>query len=271
MSMSDKDEDAESLLSGIEHYHEKVHRGTFSVSKLLLLCLSYLLTAGGGAWLGSNWLFSPASICAELTARYSPVIGDLGLSYKTVQYNGSFFKLNAFRQDAGPEVDAAWSSLGVDYRAIAVPSDQASRSGFAQDQVKISEKYGGGFPANVEGLHHLHCLNLLRKSLYYNFDYYHAQGEGAFKNNDVILKNHITHCLDIIRQQLMCIVDVGMLGQVWWDPQAPKSFVDFNTKHMCRSFEEIRQWAEERQLPEHMPKDFLAPPKEGDLIYDAVP
>jgi hypothetical protein len=26
------------------------------------------------------------------------------------------------------------------------------------DQVKINQKYGGGFPANVEGLHQLHCL-----------------------------------------------------------------------------------------------------------------
>lgn len=79
------------------------------------------------------------------------------------------------------------------------------------------------------------------------------------------------HCLDIIRQQLMCTVDVGMLGQVWWDPQKPKSFVDFNTKHVCRNFEEIRKWAEERQLPEKVPNDFLEPPKDGDVIYGSVP
>lgn len=33
--------------------------------------------------------------------------------------------------------------------------------------------------------------NLLRKSLYYNFGYYHALGEGAFKNNDTILRYHV--------------------------------------------------------------------------------
>ena len=36
--------------------------------------------------------------------------------------------------------------------------DEAPESGFKVDQVKINKKYGGGFPANVEGLHHLHCL-----------------------------------------------------------------------------------------------------------------
>ena len=39
-----------------------------------------------------------------------------------------------------------------------MPADAAERVGLQKDQVKISEKYGGGYPANVEGLHQLHCL-----------------------------------------------------------------------------------------------------------------
>jgi hypothetical protein len=46
----------------------------------------------------------------------------------------------------------------VQDRASRVPADKVLRSGLAPDQVKIQEKYGGGYPANVEGLHHLHCL-----------------------------------------------------------------------------------------------------------------
>ena len=77
--------------------------------------------------------------------------------------------------DAGPEVDATWKSLGVDCKwvdfsgwkcisnvppdhAARVPAKEAQRSGLAVDQVKIKEEYGGGYPAHVEGLHHLHCL-----------------------------------------------------------------------------------------------------------------
>jgi len=173
--------------------------------------------------------------------------------------------------DAGPEVDAAWSSLGVDYRPLAVPADQAEMSGLLPDQVKVSEKYGGGFPANVEGLHHLHCLNLLRKSLYYNFEYYHSRHEGAFKNSDEILRYHVSHCLDILRQQLMCNVDIGVLGQVWLYPSAPEAYVDFNTRHKCRNFDAVRQWAEERQLPEAVPADFLQLPRPGDTVYETIP
>lgn len=82
------------------------------------------------------------------------------------------------------------------------------------------------------------------------------------------------HCLDIVRQQLMCTVDIGVLGQVWWQPHdktVPEAFVDFNTKHTCRNYEAVRQWAEERQLPEEVPDDFLAGPRPGDRILDHVP
>jgi Mycotoxin biosynthesis protein UstYa len=43
-------------------------------------------------------------------------------------------------------------------RSVAISPEEAEKSGLLQDQVRISEKYGGGFPANIEGLHHLHCL-----------------------------------------------------------------------------------------------------------------
>lgn len=87
-------------------------------------------------------------------------------------------------------------------RALSVPEDLAAASGLSEDQVRINLKYGGGYPANVEGLHHLHCLNLLRKGLKWNYDYYQKLGEGAFKNDDYIAKYHISksspfHCYHV--------------------------------------------------------------------------
>lgn len=156
---------------------------------------------------------------------------------------------------------------------MVIPSSLATKSGLKADQVKINEAYGGGFPANLEGLHHLHCLNVLRQALYYNFDYYSKKGDGAFKNEPHVVKMHVSHCLDILRQQLMCTVDIGVLGQVWIHPDSPEPYVDFNTEHKCRNFDEIRQWAEGRQLPvgDHLPNDWLEPPKLGDTIYKELP
>ncbi|RMZ92008.1 hypothetical protein DV736_g730, partial [Chaetothyriales sp. CBS 134916] len=208
------------------------------------------------------------SLCTGHISQFSPVVQDVGIRFETTRFNGSLMKPTIFRQDASPEGETA---NFVTDRGVRVPAELASKSNLLPDQVKISQKYGGGYPANVEGLHHLHCLNLLRQALYLNYDYYHAKGEGPFRNNDTILQYHVTHCLDIIRQQLMCAVDIGVLGQVWWNRTGPEAYVDFNTKHTCRNFEAIRGWAEKHQLPDDVPDDFLEPPKVGDTVYENIP
>lgn len=235
---------------------------------IVLICLAFL----AGTFIQSLPFFNKDTLCAAHTVQYDPpLLSDVSIKYNTVDYNGSFLQENIYRRNASPEVDAAWEALGVNYRGIQVPEEQAEAAGISKGHVRINKKYGGGYPANVEGLHHLHCLNLLRQTLKYNYDYYEALGEGAFKNDEPIVKLHVTHCLDIIRQQLMCRADVGVFGQVWTQPEDPKPFVDFNTKHKCVNYDAIRQWAEERQLPEEVPKDFLEPPNSESTIYPGTP
>jgi hypothetical protein len=54
-------------------------------------------------------------------------------------------------------------------------------------------------------------------------------------------------------------------------PGGVMAFVDFNTKHQCKNFDAIRQWAEERQLPENPPDDYLVMPGKGDRVYAEIP
>ncbi|KAF3765436.1 hypothetical protein M406DRAFT_355917 [Cryphonectria parasitica EP155] len=227
----------------------------------VLLCTG-ILGACVGAFVRGRFADWDAG-CAEYTAKHSPVIQDVDVKYDTQLFNGSLMKEDIYRQGAGPEVDAAWEALGVDYRAAIISDEEGRMSGLTSAHVQRAEKYGGGFFVNVEGLHHLHCLNLLRKSLYYNYDHYKAMGMHAFANEDYILRLHVSHCLDTIRQVLMCNVDTGMLGQVWYDQQDAKAFPDFNTEHTCKNYDEIRAWAEERQAPpaEELPLDYMRTPE----------
>lgn len=79
----------------------------------------------------------------------------------------------------------------------------------------------------------------------------------------------------MIRQRLMCTVDIGVFGSVWVNATSPHTFVDFNTKHVCRDFETIRKWAEERQISEDVPGDFFDVPIPGEAngvkIFDIAP
>lgn len=69
----------------------------------------------------------------------------------------------------------------------------------------------------------------------------------------------------------MCTVDTGVIGQVWIYPENPEPYVDFNTRHKCKNFEEIRKWTENNQLPESPPEDFLQQPGPDDWIYKVMP
>jgi hypothetical protein len=139
--------------------------------------------------------FYANSFCTKHTSQYSPILNEIDVSYKSISYNGSFFHKTVYREEASPEVDAAWEALGVNYRALAIPLDEALKSGLVQDQVHMREKYGGGYPVNVEGLHHLHCLNLMRQALPWNIEYYKEKGEGPFSNKEHILKAHVSKLL----------------------------------------------------------------------------
>jgi hypothetical protein len=128
--------------------------------------------------------------------------------------------------------------------------------------------------------------NLLREALYFNYEYYLDKGEGAFRNSEIVVRYHVGklvvfsitlhevlkswsgHCLDMLRQQLMCTADTGVLGQVWI--AGPEPFVDFNTNHKCRNFEAVRQWAENHQMQD-LPPDYLAKPQPGDEIWPEIP
>lgn len=57
---------------------------------------------------------------------------------------------------------------------------------------------------------------------------------------------HIDHCIDSIRQTLMCASDITPMPFAWyleWEVNFPV----FNTLHTCRDFDAIREWALERQ------------------------
>ena len=212
-----------------------------------------------GIQIDRRWL-NLDSTCTKRISHASPVIEDVDITYDTVKFNGSFFSEDIFRQPASPEVDAAWEALGVDYRPAIITEDEAAVAGLDPDQVQVSQEHGGGYMVNVEGLHHLHCLNLLRKSLFYNYDYYKASGEGAFGDPDKVVHVHVSHCLDILRQQLMCTVDTGVLGQ-WW----------VNPDHPCKNFDAVRQWAEDHQAPEIMPEHWLELPDADTKILPEIP
>ncbi|KAJ4985943.1 tat pathway signal sequence [Stagonosporopsis vannaccii] len=280
-----EDSDNETLLpasSSVSHASKPCPQAIFEYQvalKTLIVCSVVYLSVGFWIAYGvrkAEFVTDADDFCINHVSQYSPVVREVRPGWHTKQFNGSFLHQSVYRQSAGPEVDAAWEALGVGFRSVVVSETEAEQSGIGRNHVKLSQDYGGGYPANVEGLHHLHCLDLLRKTLYWNYDYYLAKGEGPFINSEYIVRIHTTHCLDMLRQVLMCNPDVGVLGQIWWQPTGdsqPMAFVDFSTKHRCRDYDSIRRWAEAHQMPSEGDVDmgrFYEPPKPED-VFPSIP
>jgi len=66
-------------------------------------------------------------------------------------------------------------------------------------------------------------------------------------HGEMVGPEHIDHCIDTIRQYMMCNADVTATTWVW-DPEKGKSKAVADVAHTCRNFEDIKAWAEERRL-----------------------
>ncbi|OOO06239.1 Protein of unknown function DUF3328 [Aspergillus oryzae] len=122
------------------------------------------------------------------------------------------------------ELDARWKSLyrvdGIDLRGVEAQTIRG----------KTFEKPGGW------------SINMVRQAL--RPDYYTRHDpEPAYTI-------HINHCLDHLRQAVMCHSDVTPLPVLWAEKE-DRPLNDFQVEHTCRNFWKVREWALERDAHRH--------------------
>ncbi|KAI4179243.1 MAG: hypothetical protein LQ346_007234 [Caloplaca aetnensis] len=157
---------------------------------------------------------------------------------------------------------------------MSATEEDVLKMGKTKDAVKIPSEYGGGYMASLEVNHQLHCMNFIRKSLFP--DYYSPPSPYAsleFSDPPSVIKTHQSHCIEMLRQFVMCHADVGLITH-HFVKDYPQPYPDFNTWHQCRNFESVLQWAKEKQLTEEKggpPDDWNYVPGEGDVVFDMPP
>ncbi|KAF5328245.1 hypothetical protein D9619_013402 [Psilocybe cf. subviscida] len=167
---------------------------------------------------------------AEEAVQYEIKTFNFGISDDKSPYQGS----------PSPEVDRLWEELySVGLQRI--PKSDAAR--LPNKTAVIPGDPEGFYITELDVFHQLHCLNFIRKSLHP--DYYPAQRLGTLENN-----MHVSHCVDSIRQSLMCSADISTV--VWqWDATQQNNTFRGGVAHKCRNFGMIQDWARERAIPFH--------------------
>ncbi|KAK9418664.1 putative Tat pathway signal sequence [Seiridium unicorne] len=149
-----------------------------------------------------------------------------------------------YRSPPSPEVDAAWKRIGQN-GVIAVSEEEVRRAGKDPEMVlKVPEDFGYGtnsYIAILDGVHQVHCLDVLRKNLITNYEYYY--GSRFNFTPPLFQMAHVNHCLDSLLQDLMCYANPEITFFNWVEGQeAPQP--DFAVNRVCRDYDAMIDWYE---------------------------
>ncbi|KDQ29973.1 hypothetical protein PLEOSDRAFT_1037801, partial [Pleurotus ostreatus PC15] len=154
-------------------------------------------------------------------------------------FNGFGRNVSPFQVPPSKELDELWEDL-YNFGISRIPKSQAKLLPNATEAIPGDEEH---YAIELDVFHQLHCLNRIRKTIY--SDHY-PDMRISLPGNEI----HMSHCLDSIRQSLMCSSDVSLI--VWrWDEEAGQSFPRGDVVHRCRDFDRIKEWALENQLGNH--------------------
>lgn len=101
-------------------------------------------------------------------------------------------------------------------------------------------EYEGLYPVQIDVFHQIHCLDMLRKNLYMNAQYYHNNNTSN-RSSKSFRANHLGHCLFVLLQNIMCHADVDLIPHRWVQKD-PMPFAQFGIMKQCRNFEALRLW-----------------------------
>ncbi|KAG1857181.1 hypothetical protein C8R48DRAFT_607603 [Suillus tomentosus] len=163
-----------------------------------------------------------------------------------VRFNGTLDFPSIYRGPPSPEVDAAWARIAHDVLPTRMSLEEILKAGEVDSpsKVKYPAEFGGGFMVSMEAPHQLHCLNLLRKASWHK---YYSPTDTSFQDTPEVVRMHLDHCIEMIRQNLMCNADVSII--TWdWVQGHPIPYPNFNTRHQCRNYEKIMDWAAEHAV-----------------------
>ncbi|KAK4444366.1 hypothetical protein QBC34DRAFT_360343 [Podospora aff. communis PSN243] len=152
--------------------------------------------------------------------------------------NGTFYVPNpgdkTYIGEPSPEIDEAWEEITAG-RYFLITAEEATDAFGSASDLYWNDKVGG-YMAGIDMFHALHCLNRLRQAFWP--DYYPQ----STHHNTYI---HREHCIDHIRQMLMCHGDMTLIPTEWTGFLG-RNYVNSDVPHTCRNFGKLRDWVVSR-------------------------
>ncbi|KAG1787747.1 uncharacterized protein HD556DRAFT_936759 [Suillus plorans] len=234
--------DDETLSGGAERFGTKSRPKSRTrrlwLSHGILICTSILSFA--------LWMRTPST---QLRNDIPSIYSSAAVEPVILRLNGTFDFPSIYRGPPSPEIDAVWNRISRDVGPTRMTREEMLKAGTTstelRSKVRYPEEVGGGYMTSIEAVHQLHCVNLLRKASW--FEHYSASTDRSFQFPPDAIHRHIGHCIEMIRQNIMCRADTTML--TWhWVQGYDSPHAKFSTRHRCRNFEKIMDWSTEHAI-----------------------
>ncbi|KAI8629702.1 hypothetical protein F5Y19DRAFT_475152 [Xylariaceae sp. FL1651] len=159
----------------------------------------------------------------------------------------------SFAGDPSAELDKAWHDLLED---TTIRVSKADLDYYNITSLPLAD--GSGFASELFMTHELHCLKKVRQWIYK--DTYFTQVQGLERNE---LKRHVDHCIETLRQGIMCRGDVSLGTYTYLRGSSYVTARSWGT-HQCVDFEALIAWARERAVNIFQPGVLVQPQDLGD-------
>lgn len=136
------------------------------------------------------------------------------VEYENVHFLGGLWTKTPYKGTPTKELDEEWDRLTATFLIDIPPSalEQLNKTSAAVAlPPDTPHGLGGRYIGAVEVFHQLHCLNLIRKMTY---ESYYKETDDSWKDGPAMLRMHVDHCIDILRQKLTCDGDVCMFCSI---------------------------------------------------------
>ncbi|KMU88324.1 hypothetical protein CIHG_06122 [Coccidioides immitis H538.4] len=217
----------------------------YSAFIVLLLCLVLLGVVVRLSMLAFQSSGCEKTSCTNVSglpdAVYSPA--QAVKEFQAVRFDGRVDTRNIYKGAPSSRLDDAWRELYDGMSAFNIEPFLVT----AQELKRIQK-------TSVEDKIRQHVHN----------DHYQRTDEG--KSVSVI--GHVDHCIDIVRQALMCQADTTLITFNDDGALAPVK-PDFEATHACQNFDKVHDWAREREF--NMTEEAIRNPKPfRDDLIDAI-
>ncbi|KIX93903.1 uncharacterized protein Z520_10240 [Fonsecaea multimorphosa CBS 102226] len=136
--------------------------------------------------------------------------------------------------EPSPDIDRNWADLLYAPEVGLYGEDAAQLVGKTYQMPE-----SGAYRSALDVFHTLHCVNEVRKELdnwYYDFS--------THREPPNVRRMHIDHCLDYLRQSIMCSADMTP-ATLFWSDANQRVYNSFTNLHTCRNLDLLHAWSKE--------------------------